>query len=175
MVRLVKGAYWDPEIKWTQERGLSGYPVFTRKLGTDVSYLACAKAMLAARDVLYPMFATHNAQSVAAVMEMAGGKTLGFEFQRLHGMGEPLYHQIVGPDAARPVACRVYAPVGSHEDLLPYLVRRLLENRANSSFVNRIHNDAMPLDDIVADPVESLAALTPAASAHPIASRSLRP
>ncbi|WGF87476.1 bifunctional proline dehydrogenase/L-glutamate gamma-semialdehyde dehydrogenase PutA [Marinivivus vitaminiproducens] len=165
MVRLVKGAYWDSEIKWAQERGLAGYPVFTRKLGTDVSYIACARAMLDARDVLYPMFATHNAQSVASILELADGQPLGFEFQRLHGMGEPLYHQIVGPDAAQPVACRVYAPVGSHEDLLPYLVRRLLENGANSSFVNRIRNDAMPLDDIVADPAEGLAKLP--AKPHP--------
>ena len=164
MVRLVKGAYWDSEIKWAQEKGLPGYPVFTRKVATDVSWLACARRMLAARDVLYPMFATHNAHSVAAVLEMAGG-TQGYEFQRLHGMGEPLYHQIVGPEARQRVACRVYAPVGSHEDLLPYLVRRLLENGANSSFVNRIRNDSLPIDTIVADPAETARAL--AAKPHP--------
>jgi RHH-type proline utilization regulon transcriptional repressor/proline dehydrogenase/delta 1-pyrroline-5-carboxylate dehydrogenase len=151
-VRLVKGAYWDSEIKWAQEDGLSGYPVFTRKSSTDVSYLACAARLVARRDVIYPMFATHNAHTVAAVMHLAGD-TDGYEFQRLHGMGEPLYHQLVGAEADPKVACRIYAPVGSHEDLLPYLVRRLLENGANTSFVNRLGDDAAPLDDIIADPV----------------------
>ncbi len=151
-VRLVKGAYWDSEIKWAQEDGLSGYPVFTRKSSTDVSYLACAARLVARRDVIYPMFATHNAHTVAAVLHMAGD-TQGYEFQRLHGMGEPLYHQLVGADADPRVACRIYAPVGSHEDLLPYLVRRLLENGANTSFVNRLGDDAAPVDDIIADPV----------------------
>lgn len=151
-VRLVKGAYWDSEIKWAQEDGLSGYPVFTRKSSTDVSYLACAARLIARRDVIYPMFATHNAHTVAAVMQLAGD-TQGYEFQRLHGMGEPLYHQLVGEAAETRVACRIYAPVGSHEDLLPYLVRRLLENGANTSFVNRLSDDAAPLDDIIADPV----------------------
>ncbi|HEY0834314.1 MAG TPA: bifunctional proline dehydrogenase/L-glutamate gamma-semialdehyde dehydrogenase PutA, partial [Azospirillum sp.] len=154
MVRLVKGAYWDSEIKRAQERGLDGYPVFTRKASTDVSYLACARRLLGARDAFYPMFATHNAHTVAAVLEMAGDRT-GFEFQRLHGMGEPLYHQIVGPD----MPCRIYAPVGSHEDLLAYLVRRLLENGANSSFVNRIQDEQVPVAAIVADPVARVAAL----------------
>ena len=153
MVRLVKGAYWDTEIKRAQERGLDGYPVFTRKASTDVSYLACARELLGAGDSIYPQFATHNAQTLAAVLEFAGSKR--FEFQRLHGMGETLYEQIVG--SARP--CRVYAPVGSHEDLLPYLVRRLLENGANTSFVNRLADDAAPIEAIVADPVAKVAAL----------------
>ncbi len=151
-VRLVKGAYWDSEIKWAQEDGLSGYPVFTRKSSTDVSYLACAARLAARRDVIYPMFATHNAHTVAAVLQLTGDSE-GYEFQRLHGMGEPLYHQLVGADADPRVACRIYAPVGSHEDLLPYLVRRLLENGANTSFVNRLGDDAAPIDDIIADPV----------------------
>lgn len=151
-VRLVKGAYWDSEIKWAQEQGLAGYPVFTRKSSTDVSYLACAARLVELHRQIYPMFATHNAHTVAAVLELAGDD-LPFEFQRLHGMGEPLYHQLVGPQASSPVACRVYAPVGSHEDLLPYLVRRLLENGANSSFVNRLRDDAAPIEEIVADPV----------------------
>ncbi|HCS22158.1 MAG TPA: bifunctional proline dehydrogenase/L-glutamate gamma-semialdehyde dehydrogenase, partial [Rhodospirillaceae bacterium] len=125
MVRLVKGAYWDSEVKYAQVNGLPGYPVFTRKNATDVSYLANAAKMLARRDVFYPMFATHNAYTVAAIMEMAGADQTGFEFQRLHGMGEPLYHQIVGRGEGK-YPCRIYAPVGSHQDLLPYLVRRLL-------------------------------------------------
>jgi RHH-type transcriptional regulator, proline utilization regulon repressor / proline dehydrogenase / delta 1-pyrroline-5-carboxylate dehydrogenase len=154
MVRLVKGAYWDSEIKRSQERGLPGYPVFTRKVATDVSYLACAKRLLAAPDAFYPQFATHNAHTLAAILELAGnGKD--FEFQRLHGMGEALYEQIVGADKMnRP--CRVYAPVGSHEDLLAYLVRRLLENGANTSFVNRIVDEKAPLDAIIADPIARL-------------------
>ena len=157
-VRLVKGAYWDSEVKRAQERGLEGYPVFTRKANTDVSYLACARKMLANRDVLYPMFATHNAQTLSSVMEMAGGD-LDFEFQRLHGMGEELYGEVVGPDKLK-LNCRVYAPVGSHEDLLPYLVRRLLENGANTSFVNRIIDEKVPVDAIVADPVAEVEALS---------------
>ncbi|HYG88422.1 MAG TPA: bifunctional proline dehydrogenase/L-glutamate gamma-semialdehyde dehydrogenase PutA [Azospirillum sp.] len=160
MVRLVKGAYWDSEIKRAQERGLDGYPVFTRKASTDVSYLACARRLLAARDVFYPMFATHNAHTVASVLGMAGDRQ-GYEFQRLHGMGEPLYHQVVAPD----MPVRVYAPVGSHEDLLAYLVRRLLENGANSSFVNRIQDEQVPVAAIVADPVARVAALP--AKPHP--------
>ncbi|NNE86312.1 MAG: bifunctional proline dehydrogenase/L-glutamate gamma-semialdehyde dehydrogenase PutA [Alphaproteobacteria bacterium] len=151
-IRLVKGAYWDSEVKWAQVDGLDGYPVFTRKSSTDVSYLACAAKLVARRDVIYPMFATHNAHTVAAVLHLAGAAQ-GFEFQRLHGMGEPLYHQLVGDNASPQVACRIYAPVGSHEDLLPYLVRRLLENGANTSFVNRLGDDDAPLDDIIADPV----------------------
>jgi RHH-type transcriptional regulator, proline utilization regulon repressor / proline dehydrogenase / delta 1-pyrroline-5-carboxylate dehydrogenase len=157
MVRLVKGAYWDSEIKRAQERGLDGYPVYTRKVATDVSYLACASRLLAHGAALYPQFATHNAHTVAAVLEMAGNRR-DYEFQRLHGMGEALYEQIVGPEHLdRP--CRIYAPVGSHEDLLPYLVRRLLENGANTSFVNRIVDDRQPIDEIIADPIARLTQL----------------
>jgi RHH-type transcriptional regulator, proline utilization regulon repressor / proline dehydrogenase / delta 1-pyrroline-5-carboxylate dehydrogenase len=149
MLRLVKGAYWDSEIKRSQERGLD-YPVYTRKLATDVSYLACVQKLLAAPDAFFPQFATHNAHTVAAVRALA--KNQEFEFQRLHGMGEALYDQIVGPD----LPCRVYAPVGGHEDLLAYLVRRLLENGANTSFVNRLVDDAAPIEEIVSDPIERL-------------------
>ncbi len=157
MLRLVKGAYWDSEIKRGQERGLDGYPVFTRKLATDVSYLACARRLLAAPDAFYPQFATHNAHTLAAVLELAGERR-DYEFQRLHGMGEALYEQVVGEDRlGRP--CRVYAPVGGHEDLLAYLVRRLLENGANTSFVNRLVDERAPIAEIVADPVARLAAL----------------
>jgi RHH-type proline utilization regulon transcriptional repressor/proline dehydrogenase/delta 1-pyrroline-5-carboxylate dehydrogenase len=157
MLRLVKGAYWDTEIKRAQERGLTSYPVFTRKLATDVSYLACAKRILAAPDAFYAQFATHNAHTLAAVLEFAGERR-DYEFQRLHGMGEALYDQVVGKDKLnRP--CRVYAPVGTHEDLLAYLVRRLLENGANTSFVNRLVDEAAPIEEIVADPVARLAAL----------------
>ncbi len=162
MVRLVKGAYWDSEIKRAQQYGLDSYSVFTRKLATDVSYIACARRMLAA-DAIFPQFATHNAHTVAAVLELAGPNA-PFEFQRLHGMGEALYERLLavdGPASRRALACRVYAPVGSHEDLLPYLVRRLLENGANTSFVNRLVDEALPVEEIVADPVERLAAATP--------------
>ncbi len=167
MVRLVKGAYWDSEIKRSQELGLDGYPVYTRKLATDVSYLACAGRLLAHRAAFYPQFATHNAHTVAAVLELAGERR-DWEFQRLHGMGEALYDEIVGPERPdrrldRP--CRIYAPVGSHEELLPYLVRRLLENGANTSFVNRILDDGEPIDEIVADPIAGLARLP--AKPHP--------
>jgi RHH-type proline utilization regulon transcriptional repressor/proline dehydrogenase/delta 1-pyrroline-5-carboxylate dehydrogenase len=158
LVRLVKGAYWDSEIKRAQERALSGYPVFTRKEATDVSYLACAARLLADPAAFFPQFATHNAHSVAAVMEMAKGRS-DFEFQRLHGMGEALYEQIVPA-----IPCRTYAPVGSHEDLLPYLVRRLLENGANTSFINRIADDALPVAQVIADPVATLAAAEPIAN-----------
>jgi len=151
MVRLVKGAYWDTEIKRAQERGLDSYPVFTRKMCTDVSYLACARRMLEHPDAIYPQFATHNAHTLAAVLEMAGNRR-DFEFQRLHGMGEALYSQVVGEDKMN-LPCRIYAPVGSHEDLLPYLVRRLLENGANTSFVNRIVDERAPVEDIIADPL----------------------
>ncbi|HSO43519.1 MAG TPA: bifunctional proline dehydrogenase/L-glutamate gamma-semialdehyde dehydrogenase PutA, partial [Rhodospirillales bacterium] len=148
---LVKGAYWDAEIKRTQELGLPGYPVFTRKASTDASYLACARMLLAEPELFYPQFATHNAHSIASVLEDAGpGRDL--EFQRLHGMGETLYDQLVERDGDG-VACRIYAPVGRHEDLLAYLVRRLLENGANSSFVNRIQDERLPIDEIIADPV----------------------
>ena len=163
MVRLVKGAYWDSEIKRAQERGLDNYPVFTRKLATDVSYLACATRMFAAGPAFYPQFATHNAHTLAAVRELAGER-IDWEFQRLHGMGEALYGEMVGPDKMN-LPCRVYAPVGSHEDLLAYLVRRLLENGANTSFVNRIVDEEEPIDDIIADPVAQLARLP--AKPHP--------
>jgi len=151
LVRLVKGAYWDTEIKLAQEGGHADYPVFTRKVNTDVSYLACAKKLLAAPNAFYPCFATHNANTLAALVVMADGRT-DLEFQRLHGMGEALYQRIVEGDGTNPglgVSCRVYAPVGGHEDLLAYLVRRLLENGANTSFVNRIADDSLPVDDIV--------------------------
>jgi RHH-type proline utilization regulon transcriptional repressor/proline dehydrogenase/delta 1-pyrroline-5-carboxylate dehydrogenase len=162
MVRLVKGAYWDTEIKAAQVAGLTDYPVFTRKVATDVSYLTCAKKLLAARDVIYPAFATHNANTIGQVKALAHGKD--FEFQRLHGMGEELYEELakleqaIG-DAATPV--RIYAPVGSHKELLAYLVRRLLENGANSSFVNRIADEQVSVDELVKDPVAELAALEP--------------
>jgi RHH-type proline utilization regulon transcriptional repressor/proline dehydrogenase/delta 1-pyrroline-5-carboxylate dehydrogenase len=161
-VRLVKGAYWDSEIKKAQTEGLAGYPVYTRKPNTDVSYLACARRMLAASDALYPMFATHNAQTIAAIHHYAGGKD--FEFQRLHGMGDHLYAETIGKEHLD-VPCRVYAPVGSHEDLLPYLVRRLLENGANSSFVNRITDESLAPASLVADPVATVEAF--ASKPHP--------
>lgn len=157
MLRLVKGAYWDSEIKKAQIDGLDGYPVFTRKAHTDVSFLACARKLLAAPDAIYPQFATHNAQTVSEIYHMAGHNYYSgqYEFQCLHGMGEPLYNQITGKVAdgklGRP--CRVYAPVGSHETLLAYLVRRLLENGANTSFVNRIGDPDVPVAELVVDPV----------------------
>jgi len=157
MVRLVKGAYWDTEIKRGQEQGLDGYPVFTRKVSTDVSYLACARKILACKDVFFPLFATHNAHTLAAVLELAGDFR-DFEFQRLHGMGEALYEQVVGKGGLG-ARCRIYAPVGTHEDLLAYLARRLLENGANTSFVNRIVDRTAPIDDIIADPLAKAAAL----------------
>ena len=153
MVRLVKGAYWDSEIKSTQVDGLEDFPVFTRKATTDVSYKACAIKLMAARDVIFPQFATHNAYTVATILELAKSDNQGFEFQRLHGMGESLYDQVVINDK---VQCRVYAPVGQHEDLLAYLVRRLLENGANSSFVNAIVDDTKPVEELLPDPVEKL-------------------
>ncbi|MCM2342973.1 MAG: L-glutamate gamma-semialdehyde dehydrogenase [Alphaproteobacteria bacterium] len=149
-VRLVKGAYWDAEVKRAQVMGLSDYPVFTRKSNTDLSYIANARKLLERRDVLYPMLATHNAHSVAAVMELAGNNRSGFEFQRLHGMGESL-HDLVLADGLAGVA--VYAPCGSHEELLPYLVRRLLENGANSNFVNQMLDEKVHADVVVSDPV----------------------
>ena len=161
MVRLVKGAYWDSEIKRAQVDGLDDYPVYTRKAYTDVAYLACARRLLAAPDAVYPQFATHNAHTLAAIHELAGGVDCPrdqYEFQCLHGMGEPLYEQVVGSVAegklGRP--CRIYAPVGTHETLLAYLVRRLLENGANTSFVNRIGDPAVPLDALVEDPVATV-------------------
>ncbi|MEO7939759.1 MAG: trifunctional transcriptional regulator/proline dehydrogenase/L-glutamate gamma-semialdehyde dehydrogenase, partial [Burkholderiaceae bacterium] len=159
MVRLVKGAYWDSEIKRAQLDGLDGYPVYTRKAYTDVAYIACARRMLAAPDAVFPQFATHNAQSLATIHQLAHDLGMdadgAYEFQCLHGMGEPLYEQVVGPVAQGKLgrACRIYAPVGRHETLLAYLVRRLLENGANTSFVNRIADEDLPLSELVEDPV----------------------
>jgi len=151
-VRIVKGAYWDSEIKWAQERGLADYPVLTRKLYTDVSYLACVRLVLADPAAFYPQFATHNAQTLAAVHVAAGEADI--EFQRLHGMGEALYDEVVGAEKlGRPL--RIYAPVGGHEDLLAYLVRRLLENGANTSFVNRLADEEAPIAEMIRDPVEA--------------------
>jgi RHH-type proline utilization regulon transcriptional repressor/proline dehydrogenase/delta 1-pyrroline-5-carboxylate dehydrogenase len=162
MCRLVKGAYWDTEIKAAQVGGLPDYPVFTRKVATDVSYLACARRLLAASDVIYPAFATHNANTIGQVKALAGDRE--FEFQRLHGMGEELYEELAAlerylGDKQTPV--RIYAPVGSHKELLAYLVRRLLENGANSSFVNRIADEQVSIDELVRDPVEELDGLEP--------------
>lgn len=152
MVRLVKGAYWDSEIKESQMEGYEDFPVFSRKPSTDVSYQACAKKLLEYRDTIYPQFATHNAYTVATILEMATNAN-GFEFQRLHGMGESLFDQVV---TEKNVPCRVYAPVGEHSDLLAYLVRRLLENGANSSFVNNIVDENIPVESLLADPVETV-------------------
>jgi RHH-type proline utilization regulon transcriptional repressor/proline dehydrogenase/delta 1-pyrroline-5-carboxylate dehydrogenase len=158
MIRLVKGAYWDSEIKRAQLDGQEGYPVYTRKPYTDASYIACARKLLAAPDAVYPQFATHNAHTLAAIYELAEPKAYTpqqYEFQCLHGMGEPLYEQVVGDPAqgklGRP--CRIYAPVGTHETLLAYLVRRLLENGANTSFVNRVADQTLSIEDLVRDPV----------------------
>ena len=162
MVRLVKGAYWDSEIKVAQVGGLTDYPVFTRKVATDVSYLACAKRLLAASDCIYSAFATHNANTIGAVKALAGDTK--FEFQRLHGMGEGLYEELAKLEKGigeEPTPVRIYAPVGSHKELLAYLVRRLLENGANSSFVNRIADDDVPVDELVRDPVVDLEKLEP--------------
>lgn len=151
MVRLVKGAYWDTEIKLTQQAGVNSFPVFTRKSSTDVSYHACANRLLAYRDTMYPQFATHNAYTASVIIELAGDDKDGFEFQCLHGMGDTLYDQVVEGEQ---IQCRIYAPVGEHEDLLAYLVRRLLENGANSSFVNAIVDDSKPVESLLEDPVE---------------------
>ena len=164
-VRLVKGAYWDSEVKRAQVDGHPVYPVFTRKPNTDVSYQANAAKLLSSTDAIYPMFATHNAQTIAAIHRMAGallgaraaGEAHRYEFQKLHGMGDDLYAEVI-PGDRLDVPCRVYAPVGSHEDLLPYLVRRLLENGANSSFVNRISDEDVSIDDLVRDPVDVVSA-----------------
>ncbi len=150
-VRLVKGAYWDTEVKLAQIEGLSDYPVYTRKINTDVAYLACVRKMLDAGEAIYPQFATHNAYTISAVIELAGDRT-DFEFQRLHGMGEALYGEVLGAHG-NDRYCRVYAPVGAHRELLPYLVRRLLENGANTSFVHRISDENTPIEDIIADPL----------------------
>jgi RHH-type transcriptional regulator, proline utilization regulon repressor / proline dehydrogenase / delta 1-pyrroline-5-carboxylate dehydrogenase len=161
MVRLVKGAYWDSEIKRAQLDGHEGYPVFTRKAYTDACYIACARKLLAAPEAVYPQFATHNAHTLAAIYELAGPEHYQprqYEFQCLHGMGEPLYEQVVGDPAhgklGRP--CRIYAPVGTHETLLAYLVRRLLENGANTSFVNRIADQTIAVEELVRDPVDAI-------------------
>lgn len=156
-IRLVKGAYWDTEIKFAQVEGLPGYPVFTRKAATDLSYLACAHKLINAPEAFYPQFATHNAHTISAIEAFADNAS-EFEYQRLHGMGVELYDQVLeshGPDAA----CRVYAPVGEHKDLLPYLVRRLLENGANTSFVNRVVDEDIDPMDVVSDPIEELGAV----------------
>ncbi|WP_182950128.1 bifunctional proline dehydrogenase/L-glutamate gamma-semialdehyde dehydrogenase PutA [Gluconacetobacter takamatsuzukensis] len=156
MVRLVKGAYWDSEIKKAQLEGQSDFPVYTRKSHTDISYIACARLLLGAPDAVFPQFATHNARTVATIHALAGPdfRHGQYEFQCLHGMGEGLYDHVVGAtNLDRP--CRIYAPVGSHETLLAYLVRRLLENGANSSFVNQIGDSTIPLDALVADPVQT--------------------
>ena len=153
MLRLVKGAYWDAEIKKAQIEGLEDFPVFTRKVHTDVSYIACARKLLDARDAVFPQFASHNAQTLATIYQLAGPefKVGDYEFQCLHGMGEPLYEEVVGQAKLNRPA-RIYAPVGTHETLLAYLVRRLLENGANSSFVNRIGDDQVSVDELIADP-----------------------
>jgi RHH-type proline utilization regulon transcriptional repressor/proline dehydrogenase/delta 1-pyrroline-5-carboxylate dehydrogenase len=151
MVRLVKGAYWDTEIKNAQKDGHQHFPVFTRKSSTDVSYHACANKLLDYRDTIYPQFATHNAYTAATIVELAGDDKEGFEFQCLHGMGDSLYNQIVSEES---IQCRIYAPVGHHEELLAYLVRRLLENGANSSFVNAIVDESKPVESLLDDPVE---------------------
>jgi RHH-type proline utilization regulon transcriptional repressor/proline dehydrogenase/delta 1-pyrroline-5-carboxylate dehydrogenase len=157
MVRLVKGAYWDSEIKESQAEGYNDFPVFTQKPSTDVSYQACAKKLLEYREFIYPQFATHNAYTVATILEIAEsqGSSEGYEFQRLHGMGEALYDQVV---TDKNIPCRVYAPVGKHADLLAYLVRRLLENGANSSFVNNIVDEEIPVESLLTDPVETVQA-----------------
>ena len=153
MVRLVKGAYWDSEIKRAQVEGLAGFPVFTRKAATDVSYICCAHKLLHMSERIYPQFATHNAHTVAAILKMAGNDRKGFEFQRLHGMGEVLHDLVLSKHGTR---CRIYAPVGSHRDLLAYLVRRLLENGANSSFVNQIVDEDVAPELIATDPFDAI-------------------
>ncbi|MEL4424902.1 bifunctional proline dehydrogenase/L-glutamate gamma-semialdehyde dehydrogenase PutA [Shewanella indica] len=150
-LRLVKGAYWDSELKWAQQAGEAGYPLYTRKVGTDLSYLACARFLLSdkTRGAIYPQFASHNAQTVAAISDMAGDRE--FEFQRLHGMGQELYDTILAESRARTV--RIYAPIGAHKDLLPYLVRRLLENGANTSFVHKLVDPNTPIDSLITHPL----------------------
>jgi RHH-type proline utilization regulon transcriptional repressor/proline dehydrogenase/delta 1-pyrroline-5-carboxylate dehydrogenase len=170
MVRLVKGAYWDSEIKRAQVEGLEGYPVYTRKIHTDIAYLACARKLLAAPQAVFPQFATHNAHTLSAIYYMAGQNYYPgqYEFQCLHGMGESLYEHVTGPVAQgglnRP--CRIYAPVGTHETLLAYLVRRLLENGANTSFVNQIGDEDIPVEVLVADPVQAAERLRPLGAPH---------
>ncbi len=158
-VRLVKGAYWDAEIKLAQVGGFTDYPVFTRKVATDVSYLACAARLFEHNDVIRPAFATHNAYTIAALKQMSEGRT--FEFQRLHGMGEEVYDALRKLEGNAPTPVRIYAPVGGHKELLAYLVRRLLENGANTSFVNRMGDANVPAEELVSDPVKELSALSP--------------
>ncbi|MBA4046055.1 MAG: bifunctional proline dehydrogenase/L-glutamate gamma-semialdehyde dehydrogenase [Erythrobacter sp.] len=158
-VRLVKGAYWDSEVKLAQVGGYSDYPVFTRKVATDVSYLACAARLFEHSDVLRPAFATHNAYTIAAIKALSEGRS--FEFQRLHGMGEEVYQALRRVEGNNPTPVRIYAPVGGHKELLAYLVRRLLENGANTSFVNRMGDADIPAEELVGDPVAELAALSP--------------
>ncbi len=167
MVRLVKGAYWDTEIKRAQVEGLEGFPVFTRKTHTDLSYLACARKMLGAADAIFPQFATHNAQTLAHLLAMAGENfnPRDYEFQCLHGMGEALYDEVVGPEK-RNRPCRIYAPVGTHETLLAYLVRRLLENGANSSFVHQIGDPGIEVSALIADPVQAARGVSPLGTPH---------
>ncbi len=167
MVRLVKGAYWDTEIKRAQVDGLADFPVYTRKVHTDVAYIACARKLLGAKDAVFPQFATHNAQTLATLYHLAGPDFVprDYEFQCLHGMGEPLYEQVVGADRLdRP--CRIYAPVGTHETLLAYLVRRLLENGANSSFVHRIGDPDISIEELITDPVELVLAMAEPGRRH---------
>ncbi len=172
-LRLVKGAYWDSEIKRAQLQGLKAYPVYTRKAATDVSYLACVSRILSKRAHFYPQFATHNAHTIAWVLARVGDERAAFEFQRLHGMGNDLYHAAMREHG---VPCRVYAPVGSHEHLLPYLVRRLLENGANTSFVNRIADRAQSVEELVADPVRILTNLKQKPNPHiPLPSKIFEP
>ncbi len=170
MVRLVKGAYWDTEIKRAQVEGVDGFPVFTRKAATDVSYIACARKLLGMTDRIYPQFATHNAHTVAAVLHMGTDKET-FEFQRLHGMGETLHNLVMTQSKTR---CRIYAPVGAHKDLLAYLVRRLLENGANSSFVNQIVDENVPPEEVAADPFAKLEDSIPVIPTGPHIFRPLR-
>ncbi len=153
-VRLVKGAYWDSELKYAQQAGLPGYPLFTRKAGTDISYLACARYLLSepTRGFIAPQFATHNANTVVSILEMAGDRQ--FEFQRLHGMGEELHNAVLNDNPG--LHCRIYAPVGAHKDLLPYLVRRLLENGANTSFVHKLVDPNTPVDSLAEHPLRTL-------------------
>lgn len=160
-LRLVKGAYWDSEIKQCQVQGADGYPVYTRKEGTDTSYLACARYLLSehTRGVIYPQFASHNAHTVTAILALAdearaaGGEERDFEFQRLHGMGDALYDTVIEKYRRN---VRIYAPVGAHKDLLPYLVRRLLENGANSSFVHKLVDPRVPVETLIQHPVTQL-------------------
>lgn len=168
MIRLVKGAYWDSEIKKAQVEGQSDFPVYTRKIHTDISYIACARKLLAHRDAVFPQFATHNIRTLATIYALAGKNydPEQYEFQCLHGMGEQLYSKVVqAKHLSRP--CRIYAPVGTHETLLAYLVRRLLENGANSSFVNQIGNDAISIEQLISDPVADALKIQPVGSPHP--------